>query len=236
MERSLSALIAVRNAESTLRGEVLQFLDILPELTSRFELVVVDDCSSDATIEVADELAAVYPQLLAVRHATPRGRGAALATGLDRSVGQIVFFADADCRLALDPVRQLWDVLGTHELALACPSARDAFLESSSRPAYYGGGYQMGTRRAFRELTYVLGDQEALIRELQRRNTPWHRVTIEGMVVRRQRQPLAARSGARDTASAMGDRSIRTDPPGVDPTRSKYPSHAAKLQRLAAES
>ena len=56
MERSLTALLPVRNAEATLLETVAEWLDVLPELTSRLELVIIDDCSSDATIEIADEL------------------------------------------------------------------------------------------------------------------------------------------------------------------------------------
>jgi glycosyltransferase involved in cell wall biosynthesis len=44
-------------------------LDILPELTSRFDLVVIDDCSTDSTIEVADELAAYYVAVQPLAHA-----------------------------------------------------------------------------------------------------------------------------------------------------------------------
>ena len=49
-----------------------------------------------ATIEVADELAAHYPQVIALRHARPMGSEAAVRTGLRRSTGQIVLLKDGD--------------------------------------------------------------------------------------------------------------------------------------------
>ena len=82
MEYSLSALLPVHNAQATLAATVHEFLEILPEVTPRFEVVIADDGSTDATIEVADELATCYPQVSAVRHARRLGRVAAIRTEL----------------------------------------------------------------------------------------------------------------------------------------------------------
>jgi glycosyltransferase involved in cell wall biosynthesis len=236
LERSLSALVAVRNVDSTLRRTVLEMLDILPELTSRFELVVIDDCSSDATIEVADDLAAAYPQLLAVRHPVPRGRAAAIKTGLDRSLGEVVFFADEDCRLALDQVRRLWTALDRHDLVLGRPCDRGGELDGARRTARRRGGYQMGSRRVFRELADALGDQATLIARLQRSGIPWHEVKIPRGVPRRsQSRAASALPGARGTAAKSADRLLRADHPEIEPGMPKQPNYAVRLRQLAAE-
>ena len=73
MEYSLSALLPVRNAEATLAETVSEWLEVLPELTNRFDLVIIDDCSSDATIEVADELVKQYAPI--IRSASPTSAG-----------------------------------------------------------------------------------------------------------------------------------------------------------------
>jgi glycosyltransferase involved in cell wall biosynthesis len=227
LEHSLSALLAVRNADSTLRKTVLEMLDVLPELTSRFELVVIDDCSSDATIEVADELASAYPQLLAVRHSLPRGRAAAIKTGLDRSLGEIVFFTDEDCRLALDQVRRLWTALNQHDLVLGCPCHRGGELEGTHRTASRGGGYQIGSRRVFRELADALSDQATLIAKLQRSGVSWHEVEILSGVPRR--------SPSRSTAAKPIDRLFRADHPQIEAGTPKQPSYAIRPRQLAAD-
>ena len=151
LEHSLSALLPVRNAEGTLAETISEWLEVLPELTSRFEMVVVDDCSSDATIEIADELGGAYPQLVVVRHSQPRGRSAAIATGLRRARGEMIFLADEDCDLSLGEVRKLWIGLEEHELVLGRPAAarqRKWLLHKTPVP---GGsrGFQIGYRRAF---------------------------------------------------------------------------------------
>ena len=85
---SLSLVLPVRNAERTLVQRVGRLLDLLPDLTSRFEIVVVDDGSSDHTAEVAGELARQYPQLRLIRHDRPRGPAAATKTGLRSASGR----------------------------------------------------------------------------------------------------------------------------------------------------
>lgn len=66
MDRRLTLLLPVRNAQASLNDHVSRILETVADLTTRFELVIVDRGSTDATTEVADELAHRYPQVRAV--------------------------------------------------------------------------------------------------------------------------------------------------------------------------
>ena len=82
MERSLTVLLPVQDAQATLTETVEEILDLAAELTDRFELLIIDDGSADATNEIAHELTRHYPQVRSLRHATPQGHDAAVRTGL----------------------------------------------------------------------------------------------------------------------------------------------------------
>lgn len=64
------------------------------------EVVVVDDCSQDGTIEAAEDLAA-QGLIRLVRHSVNQGKGAALQSGFRSARGDIILIQDAD--LEYDP-------------------------------------------------------------------------------------------------------------------------------------
>jgi cellulose synthase/poly-beta-1,6-N-acetylglucosamine synthase-like glycosyltransferase len=104
LERSLTVLLPVQDVQATLADTVTEVLEMAADLSNRIELVIIDDGSTDATIEVADELSRCYPQVRAFRHGKPLGRDAALRTGLAKSRGELVFVRDEKHRsLALLP-------------------------------------------------------------------------------------------------------------------------------------
>jgi glycosyltransferase involved in cell wall biosynthesis len=121
LTRSLSALFPVRNEESTLRQAVAEWLEVLSELTPQLELVLVDDCSLDSTIELADELAFEYPQVRAIRLPQPSGRTAALRKAYWASTGELVFLSDQNVGLSLWEVRKMWHALETSDIIVAKP-------------------------------------------------------------------------------------------------------------------
>jgi len=94
VQRSLSVLLPVKNAQSTLNNAVHEILDVMTDSGDRFEVLIIDDGSTDATSEVAHELTRHYPQIRLVRHGKSRGRDAAIRSGLERSQGEVVMLRD----------------------------------------------------------------------------------------------------------------------------------------------
>ena len=90
MTPPLSLLLPVHNVQATLATDVAKLLDTLPELTAWFDLLIIDDGSTDATCEIAEELVTEYPQVRLIRHAMRRGVEAAWRIGLGRTDAPIV--------------------------------------------------------------------------------------------------------------------------------------------------
>jgi cellulose synthase/poly-beta-1,6-N-acetylglucosamine synthase-like glycosyltransferase len=97
LERSVTVLLPVQDAQSTLADTVVEVLEAASDMTHRFELLIIDDGSTDATGEVAAELSRYYPQVRAIRHCRRLGREAAVQTGLAHSRGEVVFVRDPAC-------------------------------------------------------------------------------------------------------------------------------------------
>jgi glycosyltransferase involved in cell wall biosynthesis len=121
---SLSIVVPVCNAEATLTGQIARLLDVLPDLTGRFEIVVVDDASTDHTVELARELAARYPQLRLIRHREQRGIEAAVRTGLQWVTGRTVFVQEDSASLSTSDLRRLWGLRDKEEVVMARADGR----------------------------------------------------------------------------------------------------------------
>ena len=97
MSSCLSVVIPAFNEEATLVA-VTQKILAVPHL---HEVVIVDDCSTDRTGDIAEELAQRFPQVKVLHHRTNRGKTEALKTGFAHTAGDVVIVQDAD--LEYDP-------------------------------------------------------------------------------------------------------------------------------------
>ena len=84
-------------------------LELAPRLASDFEIVVVDDGSRDGSAREVEERVRLDPRVRLLRHASNRGYGAALRSGLREARGELVFFSDADLQFDLGELAVLLD-------------------------------------------------------------------------------------------------------------------------------
>lgn len=95
--RCLSVVIPVYNEEFSL-GEIVDKLLRIPQL---LEVIIVDDCSSDGSVEVARSLSEADSRVRLTQQKKNSGKTAALKTGFALTSGDIVMVQDAD--LEYDP-------------------------------------------------------------------------------------------------------------------------------------
>ena len=117
--QSLSVILPVNNAEATLVNQVEELLDVLPELTSDFEIMIVDDGSTDDTPDIASELAARYPQIQLLRHEHSQGHCAAAEEGVARTSGDVIFVNERSSGICIHDLQRLWKLRSDDELVSA---------------------------------------------------------------------------------------------------------------------
>lgn len=92
----ISVVMPAHDEAANLKELVPETVDALKGITSSFEVVVVDDGSTDGTADVIRDLAATHTGVRLVRLRRNRGKSMALSVGLDRAAGDVVVLMDAD--------------------------------------------------------------------------------------------------------------------------------------------
>jgi glycosyltransferase involved in cell wall biosynthesis len=105
---SISVFFPAFNDELTIASLVRQALEILPGLTDDYEVMVINDGSTDQTAAIIDELAAALPHVKAIHHISNQGYGAALHSGFSHASKDLIFYTDGDGQY---DVRELRDLL-----------------------------------------------------------------------------------------------------------------------------
>jgi len=93
---SLSVVLPAFNEQYNLRSTVEAARQILPTVAARWEIIVVNDGSGDATGHICDTLASHIPEVRAVHHPDNKGYGAALKSGIVEAQHDWIFFSDSD--------------------------------------------------------------------------------------------------------------------------------------------
>lgn len=103
----LSCFFPAHNEESDIGPLLEEALEDLPSFAEAFEVIVVDDGSTDRTAEVVRGFERDHPEVRLVSHARNLGYGQALRTGLREAKGDAVFFTDADRQFRIADLRLL---------------------------------------------------------------------------------------------------------------------------------
>lgn len=106
---SISAFFPCYNEETNVEGLVLDAMGVMSGLVRRYEIIIVNDGSTDETGPLAERLCREHEHLRVVHHTRNYGYGAALTTGFSESRNDWVFFTDGDRQFLMEEVEILLD-------------------------------------------------------------------------------------------------------------------------------
>ena len=115
----ISFIIPIYNGQSTIK-RCIDSITRIGLSENQFEIIVVDDCSTDNTLEVLDKLAYTHPNMLVVAQQVNKKPGGARNTGLSKALGEYIMFVDADDEVGVGLKSALSYVVGTGIDILSC--------------------------------------------------------------------------------------------------------------------
>ena len=107
------------NEEANVEHTTMAALQALRRISDDFELIIVDDGSTDRTGEIADGLAGRYPQVRAVHNHPNLGYGGALQRGFREATKPWVFYTDGDGQFDFEEIQTLLPLLDRCDIVTA---------------------------------------------------------------------------------------------------------------------
>ena len=92
----LSIVSPMYNEEKNVEGTVEELRRVLAEYAKPWELILVNDGSTDRSLEVAQGICEKYPNVSVASYPVNRGRGYALRTGFARAKGKFIVSIESD--------------------------------------------------------------------------------------------------------------------------------------------
>ncbi len=113
---TISVFFPCYNEAENIPGLVNKTLTVLSGLTSDFEIILVNDGSTDNTREIIDSLAAENPSVRAVHHKTNSGYGAALQSGFRAAEKELVFYTDGDAQFDIEELPAILPLINQYDI------------------------------------------------------------------------------------------------------------------------
>ncbi len=121
---SLSVVLPAYNEEQAIVATITAIHDALTTWGLDFEIIVVNDGSTDGTADLVKTLTAFAPQVRLVNHAVNQGYGAALVSGFAAASKELTFFMDADGQFTIEDLAAFFAFIDDYDAVIGYRVAR----------------------------------------------------------------------------------------------------------------
>ena len=116
--KSISVFFPAHNEVANIGPLTEKSVEVLESIGLDYEILIINDGSTDGTREEADRLAAQYPNVKAIHHEKNKGYGGAVWTGLHAATKDLVFFTDGDGQFDISELKDFYNALGNNDAVL----------------------------------------------------------------------------------------------------------------------
>lgn len=171
----LSVFFPAYNEEGNIRKTVTSAAKTLESVADKWEIIIVDDGSSDRTLEIAQELVGGDKRIRVVSHKQNLGYGAALKTGFETAKYPWVAFTDSDGQFDFSEIQKFIAKKDEADLILGYRKKRaDSFLRKlytfgwaslariilGLKAKDYSSGFKMIKKSVYEKIQPLVGEEK----------------------------------------------------------------------------
>lgn len=139
--RSLTIFFPMWNEELCIRQTIAAAQEVCEELCANqtigdYEILVINDASTDRTPIIADELARTDPKIRVVHHAKNRKLGGSIKSGFAAAKGELILYTDADAPFDLAEVHKACRLMRVYSCDIVTAYRFDRTTEGPRRTVY----------------------------------------------------------------------------------------------------
>lgn len=123
----ISVIFPAYNEEVNIVPAMEKALAAMRELRRKFEIIIVDDCSRDATGRIADELAAAHPEIRVLHNERNLGAGGSVVRGFQQARHELVTHDAMDYPFDLCDLPKLLQYCGEADIVSAARTSRPGY-------------------------------------------------------------------------------------------------------------
>ena len=111
VEGKVSVVVPCFNEGAQISQNLSQICDFLADFCPNYEVIAVDDGSTDNTFEEITRAASIYPLIRSFHYSENIGKGFALREGFERATGRYIIFLDADLDLPPHQIALFFEIM-----------------------------------------------------------------------------------------------------------------------------
>ena len=147
---NLSVIVPAYNEEKRMvpfLKDMINFCDT--RLRGSFEVLLIDDGSTDQTVEVARSIARGRKYFRVVSHEKNMGKGAAIQTGVNEARGETIIFIDADGSIAPSEIPTMTQKLKEYDVVIGSRTLEGSRVEQPIFRRMTGGAFNLYSNLLF---------------------------------------------------------------------------------------
>ena len=118
-QQSISVFFPCYNEQDNVAETVKKAKDLLEQLNTEYEIIIINDGSKDRTGQIAENLANADSCIKVINHPSNQGYGAALQSGFRAAEKELVFYTDGDGQFDISEMTDLIPLMKDYD-AVTC--------------------------------------------------------------------------------------------------------------------